>query len=266
MATDVCVVSYRTPTELDNFLRSYSEFAPGDARLLVRLNDPVGEENYVVAKWDHMIDVLDTGENIGYARAVNRLVALGSSETVAIFNADIVLTADAIQNCQDALMAEDNWAVLGPKQIDDSGRITHAGIFGTNQAPAHRGWKEMGYSKYQDVKEAVTVSGSAYFIKRSVWNELSNCVNYKEYLEHSGFKKVPDEVGAFLPTKHYYEETFCSYHAREHGYNVVYYGPVSVTHLWHRSSRVGDPSSDGQMKASQAIFRAACDLHGISRD
>jgi hypothetical protein len=107
------------------------------------------------------------------------------------------------------------------------------------------------------VVEAVTVSGSAFFVKRSVWRELTYCPLFTDV--------VPDAVGAMLPTPHYYEETWVSWHAWGHGYKVVYYGPVVVGHKWHRASPIGG-FADQVMAVSREMFRAACDHHGLSHD
>ena len=79
----------------------------------------------------------------------------------------------------------------------------------------------------------------------------------------------PGVLGAFLPTPHYYEETWCSYFARHRGYNVVYDGSVSIGHSWHASSPKpgeGYSEADSKFKVSQEIFRKACDQLGIERD
>ena len=79
----------------------------------------------------------------------------------------------------------------------------------------------------------------------------------------------PGIMGAFLPTPHYYEETWCSYFARHLGYNVVYDCSISIGHSWHASSPKpgeGYSHADAQFKVSQSIFRNACDQLGIERD
>jgi hypothetical protein len=114
---------------------------------------------------------------------------------------------------------------------------------------------------FKDRVECVTVSGSAYFIRREVWNTLTCNSKYR--------KLYPNAIGAFLPTPHYYEETWCSYFARHLGYNVIYDGSVSIGHSWHASSpKPGEGYSiaDAQFKTSQSIFRGACDYMGIERD
>jgi hypothetical protein len=101
------------------------------------------------------------------------------------------------------------------------------------------------------------VSGSAYFIKRKVWDFLTECPTYREV--------APKARGAFLPTSHYFEETFCSYHAQAHGWKVMYYGPVVIRHEWHQASPVGG-WAERQFPVSQKYFREACGRHGIPCD
>lgn len=75
----------------------------------------------------------------------------------------------------------------------------------------------------------------------------------------------PGVGGAFLPTTHYYEETWYCYHVASHGYKVMYFGEAEMVHRWHKSSAQGG-WADRQMPISRAQFRAACDAHGIERD
>jgi hypothetical protein len=114
---------------------------------------------------------------------------------------------------------------------------------------------------YRDQINCVTVSGSAYFVRRDVWDDMTNNKQYREL--------YPDAIGAFLPTPHYYEETWCSYFARHLGYNVVYDGSISIGHSWHASSPKpgeGISNADKYFPISREIFRKACDHIGIERD
>jgi GT2 family glycosyltransferase len=180
-----------------------------------------------------------------------------------LLNADVWLTTSDLVNVQNIFDSNPDIHILGPKQRDENGFITHAGIVGTNTAPAHRGWRQHDPNDvlFRDRIPCVTVSGSAYFIRRSVWEALRY---------DSGYAKMyPGALGAFLPTPHYYEETWCSYFARHRGYNVVYDGSVSIGHSWHASSPKpgeGYSHADSQFKVSQQIFRKACDELGIERD
>lgn len=251
------VVNYRTVPDLHAFIESWDAYRPEvNANLLVLDVAPLDRKAVHVAQAAG-VGYESVSDNIGYARACNLGASLGDSDVVALFNADVELRPGAVQDCYDALLAHDDWGVLGPRQVDNTGRLTAAGIIGDEASPRHRGWHAQDRGQFQDVLEVPTVSGSAYFCKRSVWDELTACPLYQE--------AAPGAAGAFLPTQHYYEETFCSYHARAHGHKVIYYGSVTMLHQWHRASPVGG-AAEKIMPESKRFFRAACDLHGIAHD
>src|SRR5205823_5870748 len=60
--------------------------------------------------------------NVGYAKACNTAAQGGTGDVIALFNADVELTEDALDACHDALMANDSWGVLGPCQVDHQQR------------------------------------------------------------------------------------------------------------------------------------------------
>lgn len=269
MAVDLCVVTYNNRFEiqrlLEEFYSSIHDVDPRDERDSWRIfiadngsTDGTVEFLQAMDKF-YFVDHVVFNDNIGYARACNHLASLGNADVIALLNADTWFTARDVQRLNRYLEDSSDVAIVGPKQRNEQGWITHAGIFGSNDAPKHRGWREYDPHDqlYRDCQEAVTVSGSAYFIKRPIWEELTHCFCYRGL--------HPDAEGAFLPTQHYYEETWCSYHARAHGYRVMYNGTVSIGHTWHASSPVGG-EADRQFRVSRNIFREACDAHNISRD
>lgn len=255
---DLVVVNYKTPGDLREFCRSVINHEPTVPWTLTVVNVSPTVEDLTVGMWAESWGAihLSSAENIGYARACNTGASHGALSVIALLNADVRLTAGAVDDCAQALMAHPTWGVLGPRQVDDRGLVTHAGIFGERSAPKHRAWLTPDSAVYADVVPAVTVSGAAYFIKRSVWDELTACPQYRA---------VATADGAFLPTPHYFEETYCSYHALEHGYEVIYYGPVCIIHRWHQASQVGG-WAEKQFPISQALFRYACDAHSIPHD
>lgn len=254
------MVNYRTPTDLSGFLASYQAHPCAWPGSLTVVNvAPMPADLAVVKRWQGALDInhLSFADNVGYARACNRGAQVVHGDALGLFNADIVLTPDALTHCYEAIADNPGWGVLGPRQVNGAGRIVSGGVFGTQRSPQMRAWNERDIGQCSEVTRAVTVSGSAYFVRRDTWKLLSDCHLYRI--------AAPEADGAFLPTPHYYEETFCSYHARAHGLAVVFFGPVCITHLWHRASPVGG-EADRAMGRSRDIFRRACDAHGIDRD
>jgi GT2 family glycosyltransferase len=257
VSIDLVVVNYKTPGDLGEFIDSLIAYPPWvDAGLTV-IN--VDTHSYVDRlPWAGRCGrVVGVAGNIGYGRACNLGARYGGRDQIAFFNADVVITPKSLDLCYAALAGNENWGILGPRQVDEAHRIRHAGIFGSLTQPLHRGWGETDHGQYCDVLDAVTVSGSAYFVKRSVFEELSKCPIYRQ--------SAPDAQGALLPTPHYYEETYLSYHAQAHGHKVAYYGWATMIHKWHRASPLGG-WADQQMPISQKLFRAACDAHNIPHD
>lgn len=259
----VAVVNYRTPHDLKNFVDSYVfQESEVDSDLIVIDVDPT-EESYdeskeILSKYDFQFQYWPIMHNCGYSGACNFASSMSNREVMGFFNADTKLFDDTLDLCHSALKNNSGWAALGPLQTDSSGRVTHAGIFGTNSKPSLRGWRSKHPDQFRDVRDdAVSVSGSAYFVNKSIWDSL--LVN-KEW-QHL----YPGIEGVFLPTPHYYEETWYSYFARHNGYKVAYYGEAMMIHEWHKASPVGSVERS-VMSESRSMFRAACDAIGIDHD
>lgn len=270
---DVVVVNYQSPEDIFAFIQTFALVQYEVPCSLTIINVDPGEED------DRAVDMAVRSSeltiptiwgswprNVGYAHACN-FAAASLNEyldhppraTVAFFNADTRLRSGVLDACHWELHQHKDWAVCGPRQIDDYGKITHAGIFGTMERPQLRGWQEPDEGQFNEIRDdAVSVSGSAYFAKRKVWDALTACPLFCDIVGEK-------PAGAFLPTQHYYEETWCSYHALAHGHKVAYMGSVVMTHRWHKASPSGGPA-DQEMSTSQAAFRSACDQHGIPHD
>jgi GT2 family glycosyltransferase len=254
MGVDVVVINYHTDDLLHSFIDSFATHCwSGECKLTV-VDVGVDQDSETLTPDPWGMNWISTRENVGYGQACNTGAAVGTNDVILLANADTLLS-DGFKECYDTLMAHDDWGVLGPRQVNEMNQITAGGIFGSDRAPQQRGWNQLDNGQFSDVRDdAITISGSLYFIKRSLWVELTKCPLYKE--------AAPEAMGAFLPTKHYFEETFCSYHARSHGYKCVYYGPVQMMHYWHKSSDYGG-WADRQFNESQATHRNACQIHGI---
>lgn len=263
---DCVIVNYRTPQELTVFLQSIELITHSNivAHWSVVNVDPTPADLKVAEEWvgtNPYRHHLTIPTNVGYAAACNIAAIMGWQSAIGFFNSDMrILPAqtDVLDSCMDLLFSHTDIAVVGPRQVDERGRITHGGIFGTLAAPRPRGWMQVDKGQFSDVAPAVTVSGSAYIIKRHVWQTLTHCPIYQKFTGGTS--------GAFLPTPHYYEETACSYHAKAHGYEIMYNGDAVMEHRWHRSSPVGGVAEREHMPKSRTIFRDFCNAHGIQHD
>ena len=261
------VVNYRTPDLLRKFLASYDMFVHNDSRALIVADvDPVDDVcQKIITEEFPYVEYQSFDTNVGYAKAVNGTLALcelKNTEFIGIFNSDCMFLDNlCVNSCLDVMRDDAQVGVVGPKQVDSRNKITHGGIFGRNNKPSMRGWMEPDRGKYNDVLEAVTLSGSALFTRTDIWSDLTHCGFYSDAVFDLW---LVEPSGAFLPTQHFYEETYFIYHLRHHGYKAIYNGEAKMLHEWHKSSPVG--SKVEVMRESQEAFRYACDVHGIERD
>lgn len=253
---DIIVVNYKTYGLVQKFIDSYYKFLPTvESNLIVIDNESKLEDVRYLDYYDARVIGLE--DNIGYSGACNLGASCSSSKYIGFFNSDCEFNNNkCIDECVEYLEKNPDVAVVGPLQYSSDGKVTHGGIFGTHEAPQHRGWNTKSISNYRDTKEAVTVSGSAYITRRDVWNEMIECPIYKE--------SFPDATGAWPPFPHFFEETLYSYHVYAHGYKCVYLGEAEMIHQWHKSSKIG--SQDKNFKIGQKGFREFCDKHGIPHD
>lgn len=262
---DIVVVNYRTPNSLHRFLESLVNYPPSvPYNVWVYNVSPQYKDLRIVSDFSRKLltlKAMGADDNVGYGRAVNNAGARGSHDVIAVFNADVEVTPGSLDNCRQALIDQEDWGLLGPRQIDSAGLITHGGIVGPPDDPRFRTFKSH-HSGYEDVLDDVpTIMGSAVFIKRTVWNELRACPLYQGF-GTTFYGRIP--VGPFLETQLYFEETWAAYHARKHGWKVVYYGSVTMGHEWHVS--IDLHAADIQntwFDKSQEDFRACCRAHEI---
>lgn len=197
---------------------------------------------------------LDSNTNLGYARACNRGARCGTAPVLGLLNCDIQFLPGEMEKILAAFELPENHdvGVIGPRTTSSSGLLTHAGIIKKpNGRDEHRFWLVPDGPFAHDSLDVPTVSGATYFVRRKAWEELTAC---------EVFQKVSDGAqGAFLPTRHFYEETWCSYHSWSHGWRVRYEGSAHLIHEWHRSSPVGSI----KLTEAEAQFREACRLHDI---
>lgn len=261
---DVVVVNYNTPDDLQSFVNSYL-FQSSDVETSLYIIDvDPSEDTYdkvterLAELKIHDLCYWPISYNCGYSGACNWAASLGEREVVAFFNADTKLYDKTLDDCYSSLMQSDEVGILGPLQVNSGGRVTSAGVFGTNTQPRLRGWLQSP-SRFVDVRDdAISVAGSAYFVKRECWDEMVNNEDWK--------KLYPDLNGAMLPTPHYYEETFCSYFARHLGWKIRFLGTSLMEHEWHKASPKNTREEQRIIGVSRKMFRDACGSLGIDCD
>lgn len=179
-----------------------------------------------------------------YSQSVNYSLERGTAPYVLALNADtrMLEPPDRIIH-----LFEQNpdIGVIGPRQVDATGRITHAGITGDNLQRQHRFWLQPlgNVADYcaEETLDVPTISGAVYFCRRTVWEEL----------------------GGMLTTEHFYEETGLDLMVRHAGHRVVYTGQTTWEHLFNQSPTTDEWRADVAAR-SRKVFLEAMAERGIA--
>ncbi len=264
MTVDLLVVNYNTKDLLKRLLDTlHSDYESGVWKLYIADNaSPDDSVEWLNENKDsYQINHISQNENIGYSAAINNLAAISSSQYLCAVNADTWFTTNHVKQVAESFRRHRPAAVIGVKQMDESSRIRHGGIFWDGRSnPVHRGWGQYDPldQMHKDVIPCWTVSGSIYYVRRTAWDHMANYIPYRE--------QFPNNTGAFLPTPHFFEETFCSQLAHHLGYQVLYDGSVETAgHTWHASSDVGE-ASNNYFHISREIYIRACNKLGIKHE
>lgn len=254
---DLVAVAYQAPAETERMLESLQCITVPHTLTIIENNSPDPAVRHLLSDWlstaPAKYGVVFSEENLGYARAINMGAMHGQAPYLAALNCDIEFLPGCVEQVLEHFDAHPDVAVIGPRTTDSTGRLTHAGIIYNGVRDQHRAWLQEDHPDFHDVLDVPTVSGATYFMRRSVWDEMTECPEYRSV--------APEAVGGFLPTFMYFEETFYSYHVRAHGHRVVYLGTSHMHHAWDRSNPTG--SKAGLFQESEAYFRKGCAEHGI---
>lgn len=266
MRVDLLVVNYNTRKLLGRFLKElHRDYKPDVWTLSIADNGSTDGSVQFLEKYaqHYKVDNLIFNTNIGYARAINDLASKTNSDILCAVNADTWFSTKHVQDMIQCFQDNPHIAIAGPKQLDENRLVRHAGILWDGvkaHRPRHRGWAvhDRFDKQFKDLVRCWTISGSIYYIRRPVWDEMYNHPEYR--------RLFPEANGAFLPTNHYFEETFCSQWAQKLGYQVWYNGLAETTgHTWGGSMKPSE-ASKLHFNQSKLLYIDACNKLGIPHE
>jgi GT2 family glycosyltransferase len=263
MSVDLLVVNYNTIDKLRRLLNT----------LHSDLNDESVWKLYVADNGSHdgsrewlkdnghnyKIETMFFNPNVGYSEAVNNMSTICSSDILCAVNADTWFDTAHVKAAEQTF-DDPSQGIMGPKQLDENGLIRHAGIFWDRDTnPVHRGWSQPDPQDalFKTRDKCWTVSGSIYYVRRTLWDEMTF---------HSHYRRLfPRVTGAMLPTFMYFEETWTSIFSQHLGWNVYYDGTIPTAgHSWHASNSPGD--NVDHFHQAKGLYSMAADRIGIPHE
>ncbi len=121
---DIVIVSYNTKGYLEACLRSLHEHPPTVTHTTTVVDNASrdGSAEMVRRVWPD-VRLIQTGDNLGFARANNLGIRATHGTFILLLNSDTVVSPSAIDGLVDRLTSTPDTAAVGPRLIDGAGNV-----------------------------------------------------------------------------------------------------------------------------------------------
>lgn len=209
---DAIIVNFNGSLFLDPCLRALDRQHRGPSRIIVVDNASDDDSLNELAAWPEA-EVIQSGQNLGYAGGANRGVYSSESPIVVILNPDVELDAGFGQALLNTFDGDESLGAAGAKlRFPDSQLIQHAGgrIFWPELTTSHLGEGETDEGQFDTIRDVDYVTGAALAIRRDAFDVVD------------GF----DE--RYFPA--YWEDVDFCFRLRDAGWKVQYRPELTASH------------------------------------
>jgi hypothetical protein len=118
----IIIVSYNARVDLERCLESLRASPPSASHEIIVVDNQSSDGSVeAAAKWPR-VRVIETGANLGFARATNVGIRASGGANLLLLNSDTVVPHGAIDRLLAELARDPDVAVVGPRLIDAAGR------------------------------------------------------------------------------------------------------------------------------------------------
>lgn len=252
------IVAYRNYAEVNRLLDSIYSMSLDQKMSSIHVIDNSEGGAFIPSSSEYECVVTLPGENLGYARAVNRASRKSRSEFILVMNQDIEFrTYGVIDEMLSYLGEHSEVGMVTPFQIsgDTPPKVSYSAIFQDDDGYHDVGWGAKNIEMYRTSGPVDVARGSIFMIRRSLWDFISQ----DEILNDM----YPGIEGAMPEHFLYYEDDALSRAVQRYGSQVHVVGSeeCTVVHYHHTSiRRYGD---NGALKKSAAQFDELMERWGL---
>jgi len=232
----IVIVSYNTRDDLVRCLESLHAAPPATTHEIVVVDNGSADGSAdAVRRWPH-VRLIESGGNVGFARANNLGIRATTSVNVLVLNSDTVVPAGAIDRLLAELDANPDVAVVGPRIVDGLGRAELS--FGRMMTPLNEfRQKRLG---------------------RGPVDELTRTRGYPDWVSAACLlvrRADAEAVGLFDERYFMYTEDvdFCAA-IRARGKKVLFAPEIEIVHLRGRSAATAPRETNAAYRRSQIAF------------
>jgi N-acetylglucosaminyl-diphospho-decaprenol L-rhamnosyltransferase len=240
----IIIVAFNSRQDLDACLRSLTGGATVLDREIVVVDNAStdGTAAHVRQRWPG-IRLIETGANLGFARANNVGIRQTFGDLVLLLNPDTSVPAAAIDRLVAALERDADAAVAGPRIVDAEGQAELS--FGPMISP-------LG-----ELRQKILVTGGGGMF-RPIVERMTRRTRYVDWVSGACLlarRADLEAVGLFDERFFLYTEDvdLCA-SIRSHGRRVLFVGDVEIVHHRGRSRASASAASEEAYRRSQIAF------------
>ncbi len=221
----ILIVTYNSEEFIEDCIQSVFKNIPRNSEILVLDNASTDETVLKLEKFKDQIRIIESNQNLGFAKANNQLAKQATGKYLFLLNPDTKLSSNIFEELINFYESNLDIAVIAPKLILPNNQIQKSVM----KLPTIRGaisellFKNEGnYLPYAPNDEkplkVECVFGAAWLIKREIYQKL-NGFDEKYFL--------------------YYEDIDMCKRIKNLGLDIYYYPKVSLEHIMGGSKAVG---------------------------
>lgn len=242
----IIIVSFNARADLERCLGSLHAAPPAIPHEIIVVDNGSTDGSADAARRSKDVRVIETGSNLGFARANNVGIRASSGSTLLLLNGDAIVPPHAIDRLVEELHRHPDVAVVGPRLVDADGRAELS--FGRMIGP------------FNELRQKILVRGQARrqpFVSRLV-ERMTRQTQSPDWVSGACLlvrRSDAESVGLIDERYFMYTEDvdFCAA-IRARGRRILFTPAVEIVHLRGRSAVSASSATDDAYRRSRLAF------------
>jgi GT2 family glycosyltransferase len=242
----IIIVSFNARADLERCLGSLHATPPAVAHEIVVVDNASTDGSANAARRYNDVRLIETGSNLGFARATNVGIRASAGTNLLLLNSDTIVPPRAIDRLVEELERHPEVAVVGPRLVDTDGRAELS--FGRMMGP------------FNELRQKILVRGQARRLPlvSSVVERMTRRAHSPDWVSGACLlvrRSDAESVSLFDERYFMYTEDvdFCAA-IRARGRQILFAPAVEVVHVRGQSAVTALSATQGAYRRSRLAF------------
>ena len=240
----IIIVSFNARADLERCLASLHEPAPALPHEIIVVDNGSNDGSADLARRWTDVRLIETGSNLGFARATNVGIRASTGSNLLLLNSDTIVPPHAIDRLVEELRRHPDVAVVGPRLVDANGRAELS--FGRMISP------------FNELRQKVLVRGQARPFVSRVVDRMTRQAQFPDWVSGACLlvrRSDAESVGLIDERYFMYTEDvdFCAA-IRAKGRRILFTPALEIVHVRGRSAASAASATDAAHRRSRLAF------------